>query len=66
MSGDGKSKPDATPETLSKLESVVTYGAKGLSSLVIVAIGIVPGVAGCVASLKKGVVWVLDGFEVEC
>ena len=66
LSGDGKSKPDAVPETPSKLEGVVTFGARGLFSLVIVAIGIVPGVAGCVALLKKGLVWVLDGFEVEC
>jgi hypothetical protein len=64
--GDGKSKPDTTPDIPSKLEGVVALGAKGFLSLFIVAIGIVPGVAGCVALLKGGVVWVLDGFEVDC
>ncbi|EDR06545.1 uncharacterized protein LACBIDRAFT_328780 [Laccaria bicolor S238N-H82] len=44
--GDGKSDPDATPETPSKLEGVVAFGGKGLLSLFVVAIGIVPGVAG--------------------
>ncbi|KIJ98683.1 hypothetical protein K443DRAFT_680528 [Laccaria amethystina LaAM-08-1] len=64
--GDGKSKSDTPPDIPSKLEGVVALGAKGFLSLFIVAIGIVPGVAGCVALLKGGVVWVLDGFEVDC